>query len=82
MIEKKTRMISTRCLFELWFAPVQEKVIVTVGVHDIYSLLSVTLVVAKKQTLKEYGHGIVTMGITRFKYNLQIPGSTFESNCL
>ena len=57
-------MISKRHLFELWIAPVQEKVIVTVGVHDIYSLLSVTLVVAKKQTKCEYGHGIFTMEVT------------------
>ena len=78
---EKTRMISTRRLFELWFAPVQEKVIVTVGIHDIYSLLLVTSVVARKQTLWEYGDGIVKMGITRFKYNVLIPGSTFENNC-
>ena len=46
--EKKQRL-NTRRLFELWFVPLQKKVIVTKGVHDIYSLLSVTLVVTKKQ---------------------------------
>ena len=47
--------------FAFWFVPVQERIIVTVGVHDIYSLLSVTSVVVKKQTKCAYAHGIVTI---------------------
>ena len=36
--EGKTRRISTRRSFAFWFVLVQERIIVTVGVHDIDSI--------------------------------------------